>query len=88
MHDLKKIIGSKGERTIRDTIANMCINGGYLIISSEKGYFKPKTPAEFLEYGKYMTSYIQDISHRVRVMHENAKKKFGEKSFQLPLFMG
>ena len=82
---LKERIGYKNDRKLRSIIKEMRDSGEYIILASDKGYWKPKVPTDVIEWATYMRSYIQDISHTVKVVEDSAVKKWGEKYYQLPM---
>jgi len=86
MDELKSRVFSNNERKIRDTIVDMDLNGGYTIIATTKGYFNCKTMADYIKWHQFNYSYIEDMSHRVKIVGQNLQKQLGQKGFQTKLW--
>ena len=85
MRDLKTLIGKNDSRQIREIIEQMRL-AGHLILSSSKGYWYCGSIEEFKAWHNFMYSYIQNLSHTVRLVGEAAIKTYGETAIQITMF--
>lgn len=87
MWQIKERIGYDNDRKIRLTIEAMRLSKEHLILSSSKGYWYSATPEEVRKWAEYMKSYIKDISHLTKSVEDAAVKQYGERYYQIPLFL-
>ena len=85
MKTLKVLVGKKDERAIREAISEMRLQGHLIMSDSTNGYWYAETYEDFKTWADFMYSYIQKISHEVKIMGESAGAKFGQ-YYQPPLF--
>jgi hypothetical protein len=86
MRELQLKIGAKSNRKVRLAIENMRLHNVIVLSDSTHGYWIEDSFSECSDWLDFMTSYIADISHLVKVVKIHAENKY-HRQYQLPLFM-
>ena len=86
MRELQQKIGAKSNRKVRLAIESMRLHNVIILSDSSHGYWIENSFAECEKWLDFMTSYIADMAHLIKVVKIHAENKY-HRQYQLPLFL-